>query len=47
MNNTMFGVSICNCDEDIREEEIINGIIFDANCKGVIALTPVESEDDE
>lgn len=38
MNNTMFGVIICHCDEDLQEREIIDGIVFDANCHGVIAL---------
>lgn len=39
---TMFGVEICTGAEDVRDEETINGIVFDANCKGVISLAKEE-----
>jgi hypothetical protein len=47
MNSTMFGVAICRCEEDLQEPEILDGIVFDGNCKGVIAIAPVGSETPE
>lgn len=35
---SLFGVALCNCDEEERDEELINDLVFDANCKGVIRL---------
>lgn len=41
---TLFGVAICMCDEDLQEPEVLDGIVFDANCHGVIGLTTEEEQ---
>ena len=41
VSRTMFGVDLCECDEDMQERELVKDVVFCANCHGVVALTAV------
>lgn len=47
MNNTLFGVELCQCDEELREEELLDGVLFCVDCYGVIAYYPELEDSDE
>jgi hypothetical protein len=34
----MFGVILCQCDDDLQEPELLSGTVYCSTCHGVIRL---------